>query len=63
MTDQLHAIERARLAVEHLAQRDPDKLRTHMPLNNWLSLDEGDRRRTRAATRDMRSSSDVERPR
>jgi hypothetical protein len=43
MNDQLQAIERALLAVEFLAEREPAKLRTNMALNNWLSLDKRDR--------------------
>ena len=42
MTDQLRAIERARLAVEYLTEHDPTKLRTQLPLPNWLNLDEAD---------------------
>jgi hypothetical protein len=43
MTIQLHGIEMALLAVKYLAQHEPTKLRTNMPINNWLNLDEGER--------------------
>lgn len=45
MTDQLRAIERAKLAVAFFAREEPGKLRTQMSLNNWLNLDEADHRR------------------
>ena len=34
--------------VAFLAKEDPGKLRTHMPLNNWLNITEADRRRIKA---------------
>jgi hypothetical protein len=49
LTDQLRAIEQAKLAVEFLARQEPDKLRTQMSLNNWLSLEGTDRRRIAAS--------------
>jgi hypothetical protein len=49
LTDQLRAIEQAKRAVEFLARQEPDKLRTQMSLNNWLSLEETDRQRIAAS--------------
>lgn len=43
MVDQLNRIERARLEVEYLSRHDPSRLRTDMPVNAWLSLDDSDR--------------------
>jgi hypothetical protein len=49
LTDQLRAIEQAKLAVEFLARQEPDKLRTQMSLNNWLSLEGTDRQQIAAS--------------
>ena len=45
LSDQLRKIEGDKLAVEHLANHVPAKLRTHMTLNNWLSLSDEDQSR------------------
>jgi len=63
MTDQLRAIERAKLAVAFFAREEPGKLRTQMSLNNWLNLDEADHSGLRRAMSAMGSCSSLTRPR
>ncbi len=43
--DQLHAIERKRLAVEYFLAHQPEKVQTERPLNQWLDLSSQDHER------------------
>ncbi|MBU2955000.1 hypothetical protein [Marinobacter sp. F3R08] len=45
LENQLRSVERREIEVAFFAHAEPAKLRTQMPLNNWLSLSEADRQR------------------
>lgn len=51
LADQLRAVEQAKLTVQFLAYQDPGRLRVHLPLNNWFSLEEADRQRIAAESK------------
>jgi hypothetical protein len=45
LEDQLRSIELRKLEVAFFAHAEPEKLRTQMPLNSWVSLSVADRQR------------------